>query len=60
MNLNTGTAWSELDLADLRQSMKAGDSIERIALCRDIEEVRQKVAEIDASYPGAALGHPPA
>ncbi len=57
MNLNTGTAWSELDLADLRQSMKAGDSIERIAdfLCRDIEEVRQKVAKIDPSYPGATV-----
>ena len=49
MNLNTGTPWSEWALADLKYSMEQGDSVEEIAdfLCRDVEEVRKKIAEID-------------
>ncbi len=54
MNLNTGKEWSELDLFDLRHFMGLGESIDKIAdfLCRDVEEVRRKVAEIDPNYAG--------
>jgi hypothetical protein len=59
MNLNTGTPWSEWALADLRYCMEHGQSIEEIAdfLCRDIEEVRAKVTELDPNYPGAMERH---
>jgi hypothetical protein len=47
MNLNSGTPWSELALADLRNSMQLGESVAEIAdyLCRDIQEIRDKIAE---------------
>jgi hypothetical protein len=54
MNLNSGTPWSELALADLRNSMQLGKSVEEIAdfLCRDVDQVRAKIATIDPQYPG--------
>jgi hypothetical protein len=50
-NLNEGKPWSEMDLADLRNSLAHGRSIEDIAdfLCRSVEEVRVKVAELKLS-----------
>jgi hypothetical protein len=52
-NLNSGKPWSEMDLADLWNCMRLGDPIWKIAdfLCRDADEVREKVAEIDLNYP---------
>jgi len=52
MNLNTGKDWSVMDLADLRSAMALGEAIEKIAdfLCREVAEVRQKIAEIDPNY----------
>jgi hypothetical protein len=47
-NLNAGKPWSEMDLADLRNNLDHGRSIEDIAdlLCRSVEKVRMKVAEL--------------
>jgi hypothetical protein len=47
-NLNTGTPWSEMDLFDLRNSLKQGDAPEKVAdfLCRTLSEVREKMAEL--------------
>jgi hypothetical protein len=54
MNLNSGMPWFELALADLRNSMQLGKSVGEIAdfLCRDIQEVRDKIAEMDPQYRG--------
>ena len=54
MNLNTGKSWSEMDLADLKNCIARREPIEEIAdfLCRDIEEVRIKIREIEPQYPG--------
>jgi len=42
-NLNSGKAWSEMDLADLRNAIRFGDSIEKMAdfLCRGVERCRR-------------------
>jgi hypothetical protein len=55
--LNNCKPWSEMDLADLDNCMRLGDPIWKIAdfLCRDIDEVREKVAETDPQYPGIGL-----
>jgi hypothetical protein len=47
-NLNSGEPWSEMDLYDLRYGLQIGTSVEELAdfLCRDVEEVRQKIAEL--------------
>jgi hypothetical protein len=47
-NLNTGKAWSEMDLFDLKNSLAQGDSPEKVAvfLCRTEREVRIKMAEL--------------
>jgi hypothetical protein len=49
-NINSGQAWSEVDLADLKQYLLLGDSAKAIAvfLCRDVDEVRAKTTEIVA------------
>ena len=48
-DLNTGKPWSEMDLFDLANSVRLGDSIEEIAtfLCRSRREVRDKIAELE-------------
>jgi hypothetical protein len=48
MNLNSGKAWSEMDLWDLRNSVSHGRTAKEVAdfLCRNIEEVREKIAEL--------------
>lgn len=47
-NLNSGTPWSEMALADLRYTLEHGDSLEQAAtfLCRDIDEVQAKAEEL--------------
>jgi ubiquinone biosynthesis protein UbiJ len=54
MNVNTGKAWSEMDIADLANALTRGTPIEEIAdfLCRDVDEVREKVAALAARLDG--------
>jgi hypothetical protein len=48
VDINSGKAWSEADLADLKQCLRLRDSVKAIAefLCRSPGEVRAKIAEI--------------
>ena len=48
MNVNANKEWSEMDLADLANGLANGNAIEDIAkfLCRDLDEVRAKAAEL--------------
>jgi hypothetical protein len=50
-NVNSGKERSEMDVADLRQFMRLGESIEETAdfLCRDAEKVREKQVELRRS-----------
>jgi len=50
-NLNEGKPWSEMDLVDLRSSLALGSSVAYIAefLCRSEDEVRDKIAELEAT-----------
>jgi ubiquinone biosynthesis protein UbiJ len=54
MNINSGKAWSEMDLADLANALTFGTPIEEIAafLCRDVDEVREKIAALAARLDG--------
>ena len=47
-NINSGKPWSEMDLDDLTNCLMLREPVEQIAdfLCRDIEEVEAKVAEL--------------
>jgi hypothetical protein len=47
-NINSGKAWSEMELNDLRQCLTEGAPISDFAnfLCRDVDEVKRKVAEL--------------
>lgn len=47
--INSGKAWSELDIRDLQDALRRGYSIEDIAtfLCRYADAVRAKVAELE-------------
>jgi hypothetical protein len=51
---NTGKEWSEMDIIDLRQSIKTGASAETTAqfLRRSIGEVREKATELGLSFCG--------
>jgi len=46
--LNSGTEWSLMALGDLANCVLRGASIEETAefLCRDVGEVREKIAEL--------------
>ena len=48
-DVNTGKKWSAMDLEDLRNSLRVGTPIEQIAefMMRDVEEVREKIKELD-------------
>jgi len=48
MDANSGEPWSELDIQDLRASLDFGNTIADAArmLCRDEDEVRQKMKEL--------------
>jgi hypothetical protein len=50
-DLNTSKPWSEMDLFDLANSVRLGDTIEEIAgfLCRSRREVRDKIVELKQS-----------
>lgn len=50
---NEGKPWSEMDLEDLDSALKLGKPVEEIAefLCRSVEEVRAKLAELSQSHP---------
>ena len=47
-NLNSGKAWSPVDVSDLRHSLARGFSVEATAdfLCRDAAEVAAKAREL--------------
>ena len=49
MDINSGQPWSEMDLSDLKDCLRRGDSVAEIAnfLCRDEEEVRAKIEELN-------------
>ena len=48
MDANSGEPWSEMDVADLANSLAYGDTFAQVAsfLCRDEDEVRQKAKEL--------------
>jgi hypothetical protein len=48
-DIKSGKAWSELDIRDLQDALRRGYAIEDIAtfLCRDADEVRATVAELE-------------
>ena len=47
-NINSGKSWSGLDLDDLEWGIDYGQAVEQITqfLCRDVEEVEAKIAEM--------------
>jgi hypothetical protein len=53
MNLNPDKSWSEMDLAELRETIAHGCSIEEAAdaLCRELAEVWAKADELGLSAP---------
>jgi hypothetical protein len=59
MNLNSGQPWSEGDLWDLRNSLAHGSSADEVAdfLCRDPDEVRQKMAQLGLEERPECGGH---
>ena len=50
-NLNTGTAWLEMDILDLANCVRLKQPTEEIAdfLCRTRREIREKIAELQKS-----------
>jgi hypothetical protein len=48
MDANSGEPWSEMDISDLTNELAHGRTIAETAgfLCRDEDEVRQKVKEL--------------
>lgn len=48
-DMNSGEPWSDLSISDLNWMIASGDCIAAIAafLCRDEDEVRAKVIELD-------------
>jgi hypothetical protein len=48
-DINSGKPWSEMAIRDLQDALRRGYEIEDIAtfLCRDADEVRAKVAELE-------------
>lgn len=48
-DLNSGEPWSERSILDLQDCLRLGTRIDEIAtfLCRDVDEVRAKIAELD-------------
>ena len=47
-DINSGKEWSAIDLADLHNGLVQGYSLEELAqfLCRDVQEVQAKMAEL--------------
>jgi hypothetical protein len=46
-NINSGTPWTAMDVADLEDLLRDRTPVAEIAefLCRDVEEVEAKIAE---------------
>ncbi len=57
VNINSGMPWSEMDIEDLRQSFAYGNSVAETAdvLCRDVEEVEEKLADLGLVRPKGSL-----
>jgi hypothetical protein len=53
-DLTNGKAWSLMELGDLTNCVLRGTSVEETAefLCRDVEEVRAKIAELKTRLDG--------
>jgi hypothetical protein len=47
-NVNSGKPWSEMDIRDLKVALQYNRTVAEIAdfLCRDVEEVEAKIAEL--------------
>ena len=52
-DINSGKAWSEMDIRDLQNAIRRGETAEEIAtfLCRDIDEVQAKITELRGQRP---------
>ena len=52
-DINSGKAWSEMDIRDLQNAIRRGETTEEIAtfLCRDIDEVQAKITELRGQRP---------
>jgi hypothetical protein len=48
-DISIGMPWSEQDIRDLRDAVQRGEPAEEIAtlLCRDVDEVSAKIAELE-------------
>jgi hypothetical protein len=48
LNVNSGKPWSEMDIRDLKVALQYSRTVAEIAdfLCRDVEEVEAKIAEL--------------
>ena len=48
MDANSGEPWSEADISDLTNEIAHGRTVAEIAsfLCRDVDEVREKMKEL--------------
>lgn len=57
MDANSGKPWSEMDITDLTHAIKHGDTIAQAAsfLCRDEDEVREKMKELGLHAPRGVL-----
>ena len=56
-NLNSGKEWSEVDIEDLIGALAYGRTVAEAAdfLCRDEDEVRAKVKELDLKENGSSI-----
>jgi hypothetical protein len=52
-DVNSGEPWSEQSIFDLQECLRLGTPIGEIAtfLCRDQDEVRAKIAELEGDRP---------
>ena len=53
MDANSGKPWSKMDISDLRNEIAHGRTVAQTAsfLCRDEDEVREKVKELGLVQP---------
>ena len=54
MDANSGKPWSKMDISDLRNEIAHGRTVAQTAsfLCRDEDEVREKMKELGLVEPG--------
>ena len=60
-NVSSAKPWSTLDLQNLREGLRAGMPILKLAdfLIRDVDEVEAKIAELAANQSGGHQQTPP-